>query len=186
MKKVVSFILVIILSMCLVGCDTAQPVQESTTNVITTTDTQPLLDNTDTPDDNESRTIHTLGLSFAFTPNSTWIQNIQLTEVSDNVSEIHYYDSILGSDCTLMISKEAPLSLSQYDFSNSHDQTWQAVEKSVTIKLQQAIQEKVSVATWEYEDFDFAIIGENVNDENAVSCIPKTAIYIINSMAILE
>ncbi len=134
---------------------------------------------------NDNRKIKTMGLSFEFTPNSTWIQNIKLTEVNANHSEIDYYDSVLGSNCKMIISKEKPISFTQYGFSNSLDQTWHATEKSVTIRVQQAIKEKVAVATWNYESFNFAIIGEEVSaDNSAVSSIPKTAIFIINNMKI--
>jgi len=132
---------------------------------------------------NSNRKIKTMGLSFEFTPNTTWIQNIKLTEVNENYSEIDYYDSVLGGNCKMIISKEKPISFPQYGFSNSLDQTWQATEKSVTIKVQQAVKEKVAVATWKYENFNFAIIGEKVDTDNsAVSSIPKTAIFIINNM----
>lgn len=174
MKKIVCLICVMVLMLCLFGCDSSQP----TPNDIPNNVEQPIQDN---------RKIETMGISFEFTPNSTWIQNINLKEVDENYAEISYYDSVLEGNCKMVISKETPISLSQYGFSNSKEQTWQAVEKSVDIKLQQAIKEKVAVATWQYEDFYFAIIGENVNnDTSTVDSIPKTAIYIINSMEIVE
>ena len=132
---------------------------------------------------NDNRKIKTMGLSFEFTPNTTWIQNIRLTEVDENYSVINYDDSVLGSSCRMIISRGKPVSLSEYSFYNPLYQTWQATEKPVIIKVQQAPKERVAVATWEYENFYFAIIGEEVNADNlAVSSIPKTAIFIINNM----
>lgn len=75
-----------------------------------------------------------------------------------------------------------------YSFDQRKDQTWEATEKSITIKSQQAIEENVVVATWQYANYHFAIIGENTvfDDSNKESSIPRTAIYIINNLTKID
>jgi len=131
-----------------------------------------------------ARIVRTLGLELEFTPNSQWIQNIKCDEKNDRYSEIYYYDDMLRSDCKMMISKDEPLLLSDYDFNDV--ETWEATEKKVFITLKKSQKEKKAIAEWKYENYNFAIIGENVDFNNSsVSSIPKTAISLINSIKIV-
>jgi len=139
-------------------------------------------DNNTETDVNISRKLQTMGLSVEFTPNTNWIRDISYTEINQNYTEIRYFDNILGAGCKMLISKDTPLSL-DYKFSGSSDQIWQAVEKQVDIRLRQSAENKVAAADWTYNNYYFAIIGENVNfDNSSVTSIPKTAIYIINHL----
>lgn len=131
------------------------------------------------------RTIKASGLAFSFPPNADWIQDIRLSETNGQYFEVKYYDGILHADCKMIVSKGTTIPLSQYTFSPALAENWQAVEKPILIKVQQDPQEKVTVATWQYEDYACALIGEGVSGDNSeVSPIPKMAIYIINGMEV--
>ncbi len=125
----------------------------------------------------------TFGISIVLPENSTWIADEKYYLVDENNLEITYHDFIVDSDCTLLVSKNRNLNLPQNEYDETRNESWEGKTVSgqnIVVKVQhESDNGKMLLATWEYNEYQFAIIGEDKDDSKS---IPKTALYIIYNL----
>lgn len=176
---------------CLTGCEQAQPVQgDSTeTTVLSTEYTQQSeTENEESePAETESsiETADAIGISILLPANTVWITDREYTQLDENSVQIKYYDTILETDCTLLAVKDGILELPDQEYDESLNETWTAQtlsNKALYVTVQHTQDKKAVMATWEYEDYKFAIWGNMPDGETDSSTIPKTALYVIQNL----
>lgn len=90
---------------------------------------------------------------------------------------------IADANGTLLASKNNSLSLPQIEYDESLDENWEGATSSgqlILIKVQREDNDgKMTLATWEYNDCQFAIFGEYKEDYQA---LPKVAIGVIQHL----
>lgn len=125
----------------------------------------------------------TFGILISLPENPTWIADSEYYLVDENNLRISYHDSIADADCTLLVSKNNNLNLPQAEYDETLNESWEGYtigRQHIVVKVQhENNDEKIVLATWEYNEYQFAIIGEDVNDSTP---IPKVALYIINRL----
>lgn len=133
-------------------------------------------------------TFSAFGVSVLLPENPSWIKNTEYTQWDENHLEIHYYDDISGADCKLLAVRDGEPDLPEDSFDESLEESWVGESpdgESIYVKVQYSLDIKIVLATWEYENYKFALRGEINGDEDegdAIS-IPKTALYIISNLA---
>lgn len=125
----------------------------------------------------------TFGILISLPVNSNWTVDSEYYLVDENNLRISYHDSIADADCTLLVSKNNNLNLPQAEYDETLNESWEGYtigRQHIVVKVQhENNDEKMVLATWEYNEYQFAIIGEDVNDSTP---IPKVALYIINRL----
>lgn len=125
----------------------------------------------------------TFGILILLPENSSWIADEEYCLVDENNLKITYHDFIADTDCTLLASKNNKLNLPQNEYDETLNESWEGKtisSQNIAVKVQhKRNDEKMVLATWEYNEYQFAIIGEDVNDSTS---IPKVALYIINRL----
>ena len=120
------------------------------------------------------------GISILFPENSTWIADNEYYLVDEDNLKITYHDFVADADCTLLVSKNNNLNLPQNKFDEALNESWEGdtiSNQHIVVKVQHENNDgKMVLATWEYNEYAFAIIGEDVSDSTS---IPKVALYII-------
>lgn len=198
MKKILSLTGIICLCVTLFGCrnnhDTIDsnddtPIQNS----ISSTEESTLIDNvpnaeSENQTDNSNRInaqelAETFGILILLPENSTWIADEEYYLVDENNLRITYHDFIADTDCTLLVSKNNNLNLPQNEYDETLDESWEGKtisSQNIVVKVQhESNDEKTVLATWEYNEYQFAIIGEDGEDSKSV---PKTALHIIYNL----
>ena len=103
--------------------------------------------------------------------------------MDENNLRITYHDFIADTDCTLLVSKNNNLNLPQNEYDETLDESWEGKtisSQNIVVKVQhESNDEKTVLATWEYNEYQFAIIGEDGEDSKSV---PKTALHIIYNL----
>lgn len=123
------------------------------------------------------------GLSVLLPENSNWIQNAEYKQIDENHLEIYYYDNILEVDCKLLAVRDSMIDLSDNLYDESLEETWvgsTASGQSIYVKVQHSVDGKMILATWEYDDYKFAIQADLSDDVTDTNSIPKTALSIID------
>lgn len=198
MKKILLLTGTICLCVTLFGCrnnhDTIDsndgpPIQNS----ISSTEESTLIDNvpnaeSENQTDNSNRInaqelAETFGILILLPENSTWIADEEYYLVDENNLRITYHDFIADTDCTLLVSKNNNLNLPQNEYDETLDESWEGKtisSQNIVVKVQhESNDEKTVLATWEYNEYQFAIIGEDGEDSKSV---PKTALHIIYNL----
>lgn len=125
----------------------------------------------------------TFGILILLPENSNWITDDEYYLADENNLRITYHDFITDSDCTLLVSKNNNLDLPQNEYDESLNESWEGKTisgQNIAVKVQhESNDEKTVLATWEYNEYQFAIIGEAKNNSDA---IPKTALNIIYNL----
>ena len=83
----------------------------------------------------------------------------------------------------MWIAKDGEINLPEIAFEEGMDETWEGhtiAERRVEVKVQHA--EGWALASWEYEDYDFAILGKVPSQHSDTNSIPKTALGIIMNL----
>ena len=123
------------------------------------------------------------GILILLPENSSWIADEEYCLVDENNLKIAYHDFIADTDCTLLVSKNNNLNLPQNEYDETLNESWEGKTTSsqnIVVKVQnKSNDEKMVLATWEYNEYQFAIIGEDKNDSNS---IPKVALNIIKNL----
>lgn len=123
------------------------------------------------------------GISILFPENSTWIADNEYYLVDEDNLKITYHDFVADADCTLLVSKNNNLNLPQNKFDEALNESWEGdtiSNQHIVVKVQHENNDgKMVLATWEYNEYAFAIIGEDVSDSTS---IPKVALYIIYNL----
>ena len=126
----------------------------------------------------------TFGILILLPENTTWIADSEYYLVDENNLRISYHDFVADADCTLLVSKNNNLNLPQAEYDETLNESWEGYtigRQHIVVKVQhENNDEKIVLATWEYNEYQFAIIGEDVNDSTP---IPKVALYIIGKLA---
>lgn len=126
-----------------------------------------------------------LGFPVLLPENPNWIKNVEYNQPNENRLEIHYYDDILGGDCIMLADKENISDLlTTTTFDESAEETWTgktAFGQIIYVKVQHSIDDKIVIATWEYNHYKFAIQANILNDMTDTNSIPKVACYIIGN-----
>ena len=121
------------------------------------------------------------GISVLLPENKNWIADAEYCLEDDNNLKITYHDLIAEADGTLRASKNNSLSLPQIEYDESLDENWEGKTTSgqlILIKVQREDNDgKTAIATWEYNDCQFAIFGEYKEDYQV---LPKVAIGVIH------
>lgn len=125
----------------------------------------------------------TFGISILLPENRNWIMNRKYHLSDENNLTIAYYDSVAEADCTILVSKNEDLSLPEVEYDESLNESWEgktAANQNIIVKVQHGKNDnKAVLATWEYREYEFAIMGEAKKSSDS---IPKTALYIINNL----
>lgn len=134
-------------------------------------------------DTNAEELADTFGILISLPENQTWIADSEYCLVDENNLRISYHDLIADVDCTLLVSKNNNLNLPQAEYDEALNESWEGYtigKQHIVVKVQhENNDEKMVLATWEYNEYQFAIIGEDVNDSTP---IPKVALYIIGKL----
>ena len=120
------------------------------------------------------------GISVLMPKNKNWIADEEYCLEDDNNLKITYHDLIAETEGTLLASKNNSLSLPQIEYDKSLDENWEGATSSgqlILIKVQRESNNgKMALATWKYNDCQFAIFGEYKKDYQV---LPKVAIGVI-------
>ena len=134
-------------------------------------------------DTNAEELADTFGILILLPENTTWIADSEYYLVDENNLRISYHDFVADADCTLLVSKNNNLNLPQAEYDETLNESWEGYtigSQHIVVKVQhKKNDEKMVLATWKYNEYQFAIIGEDVNDSTP---IPKVALYIINRL----
>ena len=125
------------------------------------------------------------GISISLPENPNWIVNSEYHLVDENHLEITYHDSIADSDCVILVAKNADLTLPENEYDERLNESWEGWTingQHIMIKVQRGKNDsKTVLATWEYNEYQFAIIGE-IEGEGDSGPIAKTALNIIHDL----
>ena len=145
-----------------------------------------------------------IGIPVMLPQNRSWIQDIVREECDKERLQVKYYDSVLEGQCRLWVIKggEASLrdrieesleskwgmapeeaSLQSVIPKGSPEELWAGATKSwnsIEVKVRHT--EEWALATWEYGDYAFAILGENGSHQGVIDSLPKTAVGIIGEL----
>ena len=199
MKKSIFFLAgIICLCGTLFGCSNNHNREEPNDdlpiqNSISSTEESFVIDNTSVaesesqPENSNTVNAETLadifGISILFPENSTWIADNEYYLVDEDNLKITYHDFVADADCTLLVSKNNNLNLPQNKFDEALNESWEGdtiSNQHIVVKVQHENNDgKMVLATWEYNEYAFAIIGEDVSDSTS---IPKVALYIIYNL----
>ncbi len=138
------------------------------------------------PADKEEKMEKTIGHTIVLPGNpASWIKDICYSYKADNSMEIQYYDGIAKADCRMQIVRNGILELQDISFDKSQEESWAASSISgqyVLISVQRSEDGKNVLASWEYDNCEFAIQATVSGKDADIISIPKTAIYIINNL----
>ncbi len=121
-----------------------------------------------------------IGIPVSLPENESWISQRKVQESDENHLQVQYYDSVLGGQCTLWAVKDGEINLPDIEYEESMEETWEGhtlAERSVMVRVQHAAD--WVLASWEYENYKFAILGEVSSPENDTISVPKAALGII-------
>ena len=125
------------------------------------------------------------GISISLPENPNWIINSEYHLLDDNNLEITYYDPGIDSDCVILVAKNEALALPENEYDERLNESWEGWTingQHIVVKVQRGKNDSQTVlATWEYNEYQFAIIGE-IEGELDSGPIAKVALYIIENL----
>ncbi len=199
MKKAILLLTgIIYLYGTLVGCrssydrivtDDEPPIQNS----ISSTEESSLIDNAPVTESekqaensnivNAEKLEDTFGILISLPENTNWIADSEYYLVDENNLKITYHDFIADTDCTLLAAKNENLNLPQNEYDETLDESWEGEtisNQNIVVKVQHGKNdENTMLATWEYNEYRFAIMAEVKESPDS---IPKVALYIIKNL----
>lgn len=141
-----------------------------------------LLEDAEYSDINAEELADTFGIIVSLPENTTWITDSEYCLVDENNLEITYHDTVADADCTLLVAKNENLNLPDNEYDETLNESWEGKTisgQNIVVKVQHGKNDENTVlATWEYNEYRFAIIGE-VKDSYSSDAIPKVALNII-------
>ncbi len=99
--------------------------------------------------------------------------------------EINYHDAILDADCKLLAVRDGMPDLPDIVYNETLEETWQGTSPSgqvVYIKLHRSADGTQVLASWEYEEYQFALLADVPVDTGDIGAIAKTAITVISNL----
>ena len=125
------------------------------------------------------------GISISLPENPTWIVHSEYHLLSKDDLKITYHDAITDSDCVLLVARNEKLILPENEYDERLNESWEARTingRNIVVKVQRGKNEsKAVLATWEYNEYQFAIIGE-IEGEGDSGPIAKVALHIIHDL----
>ena len=125
------------------------------------------------------------GISISLPENPNWIVNSEYHLIDDNNLEITYHDLLADSDCVILVAKNENLPLPENEYDERLDESWEGRTingQNIVVKVQRGKNDnKTVLATWEYNEYQFAIIGE-IEGELDSGPIAKVALFIIENL----
>ena len=125
------------------------------------------------------------GISISLPENPNWIVNSEYHLVDENHLEITYHDLIADSDCVILVTKNEDLTLPENEYDERLNESWEGRTingQNIVVKVQRGKNDsKTVLATWEYNEYQFAIIGE-IEGEGDSGPIAKVALNIIHDL----
>ena len=131
-------------------------------------------------DINAEELADTFGITVSLPKNTTWITDSEYCLVDENNLKIIYHDTVADADCTLLVAKNENLNLPDNEYDETLNESWEGKTisgQNIVVKVQHGKNDENTVlATWEYNEYRFAIIGEV---KEISESIPKVALGII-------
>ncbi|NBJ96563.1 hypothetical protein D5282_04310 [bacterium 1xD8-48] len=131
-------------------------------------------------DINAEELADTFGIMVSLPENTTWITDSEYCLVDENNLKITYHDTVADADCTLLVAKNENLNLPDNEYDEALNESWEGKTisgQNIVVKVQHGKNDENTVlATWEYNEYRFAIIGEV---KEISESIPKVALGII-------
>ena len=125
------------------------------------------------------------GISISLPENPNWVVNSEYHLLSKDNLKITYHDTITDSDCVLLVARNENLILPENEYDERLNESWEARTingQNIVVKVQRGKNEsKAVLATWEYNEYRFAIIGE-IEGEADSGPIAKVALHIIHDL----
>lgn len=125
------------------------------------------------------------GISIHLPTNSTWIQNIEYIQPDQDHMEVDYHDAILDADCRLLAVRDGIPDLPDIVYDDTLEETWQGTSSTgqvVYIKVQRSNDGGQLLATWEYEEYRFAVLADVPAETDDIGAIPKAIITVISNL----
>ena len=139
-----------------------------------------LMEGAEYSDINAEELADTFGIMVSLPENTNWITDSEYCLVDENNLKITYHDTVADADCTLLVAKNENLNLPDNEYDEALNESWEGKTisgQNIVVKVQHGKNDENKVlATWEYNEYRFTIIGEV--KENSES-IPKVALSII-------
>jgi CYTH domain-containing protein len=126
--------------------------------------------------------VDTFGISISLPENPNWIKNTEYNLIDKNNLKITYYDAIAEADCTVFVANNESLTLPEIEYDESLNESWEGEttdNQNILVTVKHGKDASTVLATWEYNTYKFAIIGE---DEDSSESIPKVALNIIYNL----
>jgi hypothetical protein len=127
--------------------------------------------------------VETFGISISLPENPNWIKNTEYNLIDENNLKITYYDDIADTDCTVFVANNESLTLPEIEYDESLNESWEGEtidNQNILVTVQHGKDDsKAVLATWEYNTYKFAIMGE---DKGSSDSIPKVALNIIYNL----
>ena len=124
------------------------------------------------------------GISISLPENPTWIVDSEYHLTDKNHLEITYHDSITDADCVILVAKNEDLTLPENEYDERLNATWEGrtiTDQNILINVQHRKNDsKTVLATWEYNEYRFAIIGEIEEDSGPIAKVALSIIYDLN------
>ena len=125
------------------------------------------------------------GISISLPENPNWIVNSVYHLTDENHLEITYHDSVTDSDCVILVAKNEELTLPENEYDERLNESWEGRTingQNIVVIVQRGKNgSKTVLATWEYNEYQFAIIGE-IEGELDSGPIAKVALHIIYNL----
>ena len=124
------------------------------------------------------------GISISLPENPNWIVDSEYHLEDKNHLEITYHDSIVDSDCVILVTKNEALILPENEYDETLNESWEGRTingRNIIVKVYYGKNEsKTVLATWEYDEYQFAIIGEIEGDSGPIAKVALSIIYDLN------
>lgn len=124
------------------------------------------------------------GISISLPENPNWIVDSEYHLADKNHLEITYHDSIVDSDCVILVTKNEDLILPENEYDETLNESWEGRTingRNIIVKVHHGKNDsKTVLATWEYDEYQFAIIGEIEGDSGTIAKVALHIIYDLN------
>ncbi|MDE7341056.1 MAG: M56 family metallopeptidase [Lachnospiraceae bacterium] len=125
------------------------------------------------------------GIMIQLPGNNNWIQDREYRQPDEDHMEICYHDAVLDADCKLLAVRGGAPELPDIVCDASLEETWEGAAVSgqmVYVRVQCSADGKEVLATWEYEEYQFAIYAEIPLEGMDIGAVPKTALGVISNL----
>ncbi len=124
-----------------------------------------------------------IGIPIEIMGNAGWIQDRKAIPSEEGHLKIQYEDTILEGQCTFWAAKGEELGLPDIKYDPSKEETWGGADahgEFVEVRVQHT--EDHMLASWEYQDYKFALTAEVPQGQMDRDVVAKTALNIIRQL----